>query len=272
MSECLTGIMPEPSEHLLVPAPLALVTGGAVRLGRAIALALARDGFDIVFTWHTSAQPARDLSTRIRRLGRLALPIRIDLSKSTAPARLRQALLTRLPAGAAHRLSVLINNAAIYQPTPLARLTPADFDRHLAINARAPLLLIQQLADLLAHRYRPEDPFSAGRVINLLDMHVLAQHRPDYLAYAASKAALLEITRTTALALAPKITVNAIAPGVALWNPTCTPAQRRRYLQRVPLARAGTPEDIARTVLFLVRQAPYITGQVIVVDGGRSLT
>lgn len=222
---------------------------------------------DIAFTYHQSADDAESLVEELRALGRRALPLRVDLARPGAPALIRKSLLRRLG-----RVDALINNAAIFDPTPMGRITADDVDRHLAVNARAPLLLTQALADLLAARFDPTDPATMGRVVNFVDMHAMGRPMRGFAAYNASKAALIEITLCTARELAPRVTVNAIAPGVIAWAKGFTPAQRRRYLDRVPLQRAGTPEDAAAAVLFLVRDAHYTTGQILRIDGGRLLT
>lgn len=238
---------------------VALVTGGARRVGRAIALALGRAGCDIAITCRQSCDQAASLLQALGDMGRRAVAIPIDLTAADAPMVIRQALVDRLG-----RLDVLVHNAAHYRPTPFGAITPDDFALHMNTNAMAPLLITQGLADLLGAG-------EGGRIIHLLDMHLLGRSRPGYAAYNASKAALLELTYTLARELAPKITVNAIAPGVVDWAQDMTQPQRDAYLARIPLARAGTPEDAAAAALYLARDADYLTGQVITVDGGRSL-
>lgn len=247
--------------------PVALITGGARRVGAAVCLALARVGYDIVFTYHTSSSDAHKLVKTIRELGREACAIQVNLAKPKADQLIENQLRKSFA-----RLDVLVNNASLYQRTPVGDITAKQIDEHLAINARLPLLLTQRLAPLLSAHADVRKPATLGRVINMVDMHVLGQHRKQYAAYAASKAALLELTYCLARELAPKVTVNAIAPGVVAWEESFTLKQRREYLKRVPLGRAGTPEDVATTVLYLVQQAHYVTGQVIRLDGGRLLT
>ncbi len=246
---------------------VALVTGGSQRVGREIALTLARAGMNVAITWRSQTRAAHETIQAIEALGRKALAIRVNLSSPHAASKVHQAIVHRLG-----RLDVLVNNASSYEPTPLTRLTAADFDVAMAVNARAALLLSQKLAPLLAAHAQVHQPASLGRIVNLLDLHALRQHRPGFVAYNAAKAALWGITMSLARELAPRITVNAIAPGVVAWAPSYTAAQRRKYLERVPLARAGTPQDAARAVLFFVRDGYYCTGQVLAVDGGRHLT
>lgn len=246
---------------------VALVTGGAKRVGRAIALALARSGMDVAITYRTSAADARRTAADIEALGRRALAIRIDHARAGSEAQVFRQFTRRFD-----RLDALVNNASGFAPTPLAKLTRKDFLDNMAINALGPLMLMQRFAPMLAAHFRADDPSSTGRIVNFVDIHVLGQPLRGFVAYNASKAALLETTMTLALELAPRVTVNALAPGVVAWAESYTPAQRQAYLKRVPLARAGTPEDAAAAALFLIRDAHYCTGQVIQLDGGRLWT
>ena len=247
---------------------VALVTGGAKRVGQAIALRLADEGMDIALTFNTSAAEARQTAQQIQQIGRHAHTIQADLTQPDVADSIHDQFTQRFD-----RLDVLINNAACFGPTPLGTITPGEFQRYMAINAGAPLMLIQKFAPMLAAAFDPDRPATMGRVVNLADAHITASgssHR-GYGAYNASKAALLEITRSVAVELAPKISVNALAPGVVAWSDSISPEQRERYLARVPLARPGTPDDAATAALFLIRDAHYCTGQVIFLDGGRSL-
>lgn len=250
---------------------VALVTGGAKRVGRAIALKLAQAGMDVAITYRTSPAEAGATVHDIRALGRRALAIRVDHAKPGSDEAVRRKFESTFD-----RLDALVNNASGFAPTPLMKLTPAElrktFNDNMAVNALGPLMLIRQFAPMLAAHYRKDDPASTGRIVNFVDIHVLGQPLRGYVAYNASKAALLEVTMTLALELAPKITVNALAPGVVAWAESYTPAQREAYLKRVPLGRAGTPEDAAAAALYLVRDANYCTGQVIQLDGGRLWT
>ncbi|MGE0388397.1 MAG: SDR family oxidoreductase, partial [Gammaproteobacteria bacterium] len=190
-----------------------------------------------------------------------------DLGDPDAPARIIDAV-----GSAFERLDALVNNASSFDPTPFGSIRLENWERDMAVNARAPLFLIQGLAPLLGAHYDPADPASMGRIVNFIDIHVLGEPLVGYSAYNASKAALMEITATCAMELAPKITVNAIAPGVIEWAESYSAEVRNLYMRRVPLARPGTPEDAGSAVLYLVRDAHYCTGQVIKLDGGRCLT
>jgi pteridine reductase len=156
-----------------------------------------------------------------------------------------------------------VNNASLYQPADLAHTTSELSRKLMAIHFESPLQLAQSFAPMLRQ--------SRGRVVNMIDL--LAERPwPEYLAYCASKAALANLTMGLARELAPEVTVNGIAPGVVEWPADYPETEREKYLKRVPLARAGTPQDVADLVHFLVTAGRYITGQIIRLDGGRSIT
>lgn len=238
---------------------MALVTGGARRVGRAIVLKLAENGFDVAFTYLGSEGPAEELASDLRRRGRECLAIRADLTDpSTAAGSIHDAVSSHFG-----RLDVLVNNASIYEPSGLSQTTLDQMRRLWAIHVESPLLLCQRFAPMLrANR---------GYVINMVDL--LAERPwPEYLAYCASKAGLSNLTLGLARELAPQVTVNGVAPGVVEWPADYPQAEREKYLRRVPLARAGSPQDVAETVWFLCNAGSYITGQIIRLDGGRSIT
>jgi pteridine reductase len=247
---------------------VALVTGGAKRVGAAVALRLAACGMDVAITYNTSKSEAMGVVDAIEKLNRRAIAIKVDFAQPERAASLVYKKIT----GEFDRLDALINNASMFSPTPIAKLMAKDYSLNMAVNALSPLLLIQRFAPMLAANARVDDPASLGRVVNFIDIHVMGQPLKGFVAYNASKAALQEVTRTMALELAPKITVNAIAPGVVAWAESYTPAAREAYMRRVPLARPGTPDDAADAVLFLVRHGHYCTGQTIRLDGGRLWT
>jgi pteridine reductase len=238
---------------------VALVTGGAKRVGRAIVEKLADEGFDVAFTYLSSEPEAASLEHALRsRVGR-AMAIRADLTRpeSEVPA-IADAFRQEFT-----RLDVLVNSASLYAPADLAQTT-LDLSRKLmAIHLESPLLLAQSFAPMLRQ--------SRGHVVNMVDL--LAERPwPQYLAYCASKAALMNLTLGLARELAPEVTVNGIAPGVVEWPADYPESERQKYLKRVPLGRAGTPQDVANLVHFLATGGGYITGQVIRLDGGRSIT
>jgi pteridine reductase len=229
--------------------PVALVTGGAKRVGRAIVEKLAHAGFTVAFTYNSSATAARRLE---KSLG--AIAIQADFSQPIVACN----QVFKIFSKRFHELHVLVNSASIYQPGDSVELLQSM----MAIHVETPLLLCRKFEKHLRR--------SRGHVVNMID--ILAERPwPQYLAYCASKAALANLTLSLARKLAPQVTVNGIAPGVVEW-PTDYPAsQRRKYLQRVPLKRAGTAADVANLVHFLSTDGSYITGQIIRLDGGRSL-
>ena len=232
---------------------IAMVTGGAVRVGRAIALALARGGADVALHYGRSADAAGEVADAIRRLGRRAEAFPADLSD---PAQIER-LLSQV-AEAFGRLDVLVNSAAVYYATPIDALTAEQWDRELAVNARAPALCVRHALPLMS---------AGGAIINITDASA-ESGRGGYVAYAASKGALLSLTRSLSKALAPRnIRVNSVAPGVAAFPASADDAYKAKILAGVPMRRAGTPEDIAAAVVFLAT-SDYITGQNLRVDGG----
>lgn len=240
-------------------AKVALVTGGAVRVGRGIALGLARAGFDVGITYHSSDREADQVREEIEQMGQKALSLGVDLTDAQTSC----SLVYDWVYEQFGRLDVLVNNASIYQPSSLEDLTPSQIERLFAIHFQTPLYLARHFEKMLRQ--------SKGRIINMLDL--LAQRPwPAYLGYCASKAALWSLTLGLARTLAPDVTVNGIAPGVVDWPEDYPQEEREKYLKRVPLGRAGTPEDVAQAVLFLAAGGPYITGQVLYLDGGRSIT
>ncbi|MDX1682095.1 MAG: SDR family oxidoreductase [Phycisphaeraceae bacterium] len=248
--------------------PVALVTGGARRVGRAVALELGRAGWDVAITYRTSGEAAEEVVNELEAMGRQALAIEVDFNNpGPAAETVGEAIESTFG-----RLKALVNNASCFDPSPLADVDDATLDRNLNVNARSPLKLIQRLGGLLADGADPDEPATIGRIVNFIDIHVLGEPLAGYLAYNCSKAMLREITQTAAVELAPHVTVNAIAPGVVAWADHYTEEMKENYMERVPLGRPGTPDDAAATVKYLVCDAHYCTGQVIRLDGGRFLT
>lgn len=237
---------------------VALVTGGAKRVGRAIVERLADAGYDVAFTYLSSAGEAEALADDLRARGRSAAAIRADLT------RLPEAVdaIERGFRPVFSRLDVLVNSASLYTPADLAATDLALSRKLMAIHYEAPLLLCQRFAaDLRRTR---------GHVVNMVDL--LAERPwPKFLAYCASKAALMNLTLSLARELAPDVTVNGIAPGVVEWPDDYPEPERQKYLKRVPLARPGTPQDVAAAVHYFCTAGTYVTGQILHLDGGRSI-
>lgn len=227
------------------PRKTALVTGAGVRVGEAIARALARRG------WRVAAH------YRTHRPRGFAAAIAADLATPDGPGRLAAAFRSSFD-----RLDLLVNSAAGFEELPLRETDAAAFDALMDLDARGPLLLVRALAPLLAR--------SGGSVVNIADIGGGMVAWKGYAAYCAAKAALVRTTECLALELAPRVRVNAVAPGTVLWPERYPAARRRALASRIPLRRAGTPADVASAVLYLA-EAPYVTGAVLPVDGGRHL-
>lgn len=236
--------------------PVALVTGAAIRVGRAIALELARAGHDLVIHFRTSAAQAEEVASQCVSLGVHGLPLQADLTRPDEVER----LFERIDA-AFGRLDVLVNSAAVFRCTPAWDLSDEDLDLHLDVNLKAPYRCAVLASRRMRHR--------GGCIVNIADV---AAERPfrDHVPYCVSKAALVMMTRSMAKAYAPRIRVNAVSPGTVLFREDEDEDLRRRVIARIPLGRVGSAEDVARAVRFLV-ESPHITGAILPVDGGRSL-
>lgn len=236
--------------------PLALVTGAAHRIGRAVALELARQGFAIGLHYHQSEELARQTAAELEAVGVPAYLLPADLSDSAQI----DALFDRL-AQLPHPLRVLVNSAAVMPRGDLRDLPVEQWDAVFDLNLRAPWLCARAAARQMGS--------AGGTVINITDSGA-SKAWTGFPAYIVSKAALESLTRLLARALAPAVRVNAVAPGLILPSPDLPPEQWQRLVDRLPLRAEGQPEDVARAVLFLITN-PYITGQVLAVDGGYQL-
>lgn len=235
---------------------VALVTGGAVRLGRAISLGLAEAGFDLVVHYRSSRAGADEVVRAAGMLGRRCVAAPGDLADAGAPAALVEAAQA-----AFGRLDLVVNNAASFDERPLAEVDAEAWDAVMDLNVRAPHLLVRAAAPLLRE--------ARGSVVNVLDLSAF-QPWMGYPAHAVSKAALAHLTRIQARALAPDVRVNGVAPGAVL-PPDDFGRERVEALRaRTPLGVLGTPEDVVRAVLYLA-WAPFVTGEILTVDGGRLL-
>jgi NAD(P)-dependent dehydrogenase (short-subunit alcohol dehydrogenase family) len=235
----------------------ALITGGARRIGRALALAAADAGYDIVIHCRASEAEADQLAQEIAARGRRAAVVNADLA-STAEV---QSLVPEASA-ALGPITLLVNNASIFQDDRIGGLDADQWDAQMAVNLKAPVLLAQAFAAQL-----PEG--EEGLIVNLLDQRVLKPD-PRFFSYGLSKAALWTATRTLAQALAPRIRVNGIGPGPTLPSIHQTPESFAAEAAAVPLQRRATPEAIAQALRYLIA-APLVTGQMIAVDGGQHL-
>lgn len=235
--------------------PAALVTGGAVRLGRAIALALAGAGYDIALHYGRSAAAAAQTADEIRALGAACWSYSLDLRDAEAIPGMVAAARAALPG-----LCVLVNSASAYAQAPIGATTAALFDEQLAVNLRAPFFLTQAFAREVGR----------GHVINIIDNKV-GFNQFQYAAYLLAKKGLAELTRMAAVELAPAIQVNGVAPGVVLPAGTRSPEYVAWRVSGIPLRRQGAVEDITGAIRYLLA-SPFVTGQILTVDGGEALT
>ena len=242
------------------PHPVALITGGAKRVGAVVARTLHAAGYDLVLHCRHSKAEAEGLAADLSaQRADSVLVLQADLADLPSLPKLIDSALARYG-----RLDALINNASAFYPTPLESATPAQWNELFASNAQAPFFLAQATLPALRAAH--------GAIVNMVDVYAeraLAEHP----IYVMAKAALAAMTRCLALDLGPEIRVNGVAPGAVLWPSDGKPyAEQETMLARTPLQRSGAPEDVASAVLWLLRDAPFVTGQVIRVDGGRSVT
>jgi pteridine reductase len=235
------------------PRPVALVTGAAHRVGRALATGLAREGYDIALHYHSSGSKVDDAVAAIEGAGSNASLFRADLTLPDAPGQLVRDVMARC-----ERLDVVVNAAAVMLRMPLGEITADAWDSVLNLNLRAPFLVAQEAA-----RHLPD----GGVIINIADLAAF-ETWPAYLPHGISKSGVVYLTRALARVLAPKIRVNAIAPGTVLLPEDFDLSAAAHLNATTPLKREGTPEDVVDAMLYLLR-AGYVTGETILVDGGR---
>ncbi len=236
---------------------VALITGGARRLGAAIAEELHAARYRLAIHCQHSTAEAAALAARLNALRPAsAFVVTADLRDESATS----ALVSTV---AAHwgRLDALVNNAAVFQPAPLACATSEEWSQTMDVNLRAPFLLAQAAAPLLAA--------AEGAIVNITDIYA-DRPKAGFVIYCAAKAGLAGLTRALARELAPAVRVNGVAPGAILWPETASADTRQALLDRTPLGRCGEPADIAQAVRYLL-EARFVTGQIIAVDGGRNL-
>ena len=237
----------------------ALITGAGKRIGAAIARKLHENDINVAIHYRGSADPAEELAAELNaQRDESAFTVQADLLDIEQLERMVAEVVSR-----SGSLEILLNNASTFYPTPLADVTLADWDDLLGTNLKAPLFLSKAAAPYLSQ--------AQGTIVNIVDIH---SQRPlkNHPVYGPAKAGLAMLTRSLAKDLAPDIRVNGVSPGAILWpEDGMSESAALSIVKQVPLKRVGEPNDIARTVLFLVKDAPYITGQIIPVDGGRSI-
>lgn len=237
----------------------ALVTGAAKRIGAAIARGLHAAGANVVIHYHSSSADADTLVAELEaeRPGS-AFAVRADLTDVRAIRELVESVI-----GRTGRLDILVNNASTFYPTPLGSVTEAQWDELIGSNLKAPLFLCQAALPALRD--------AKGVIVNIVDVHAQRPLRNHPL-YGAAKAGLAMLTRSLAKDLGPEIRVNGVSPGAILWPEAGMPEHiQKNIIREIALKRPGEPADVAAAVVFLVRDAPYVTGQILAVDGGRSV-
>ncbi|MCS7055462.1 MAG: SDR family oxidoreductase [Thermoflexales bacterium] len=240
-----------------IAGAVVLITGAAQRVGRAVALDLAARGAHIAFSYYLASEPWRDTADAIARLGVRSLAMQADVTRAADVRALAQATLQHFG-----RVDVLINNASIWLRKPALEISEAEWDAELNLNAKAPFMMAQAVAPHMIAQGR-------GLIINITDLSAF-QTWPGCAHHAAGKAALVALTRVLALEWAPQVRVNAIAPGTVLLPDDADDAKRQWAIEKSALKRIGSPDDVARTVRYLIEE-DFATGAVYFVDGGRSL-
>ena len=237
-----------------------LITGAARRVGAAIARRLHRAGASLMLHYRSSEREVQALQTELNaaRKNSVAL-VQADLLDVAGLAEIVKNTISRF-----ERLDALVNNASTFFPTPVGEITPASWDNLIGTNLRAPLFLAQAAA--------PHLKKTSGSIVNITDIHA---ERPlkSYVIYSVAKAGLAGLTRSLARELAPEVRVNGIAPGAIVWpeDGSFDEVTRQRIISHTLLRRTGEPDDVARAVYYLIVEAPYVTGEIIAVDGGRSI-
>jgi pteridine reductase len=237
----------------------ALITGGAKRIGATIAETLHNNGFNVAIHYNSSSDSAEQLCAQFNAKKQdSSIAIGADLLDQSSLENLIPSLIEKTK-----RLDVLVNNASTFYPTPIEKIALEDWENLFGTNLKAPLFLSKYAAKYLRQ--------SRGTIINIIDIHSKKPLK-DHPIYGSAKSGLAMLTRSLASDLAPAVRVNGISPGLILW-PENNPSDqvKNNILQQIPLKKIGTSEDIANCVLFLIEDAPYITGEIIAVDGGRSM-
>ena len=237
----------------------ALVTGGGKRIGATIAETLHNKGFNVAIHYNSSCDAADQLCAQLNAKKQdSSIAIGADLIDQDSLENLIPSLIEKTK-----RLDVLINNASTFYPTPIEKITLEDWENLLGTNLKAPLFLSKYAAKYLKQ--------SQGIIINIIDIHSKKPLK-EHPIYSSAKSGLAMLTRSLASDLAPDIRVNGISPGLILW-PENNPSEqvKNNILQQIPLKKIGNSKDIANCALFLIEDAPYITGEIIAVDGGRSM-
>jgi len=237
---------------------VAFVTGAATRVGRVIALALAGQGAHVAITYLSDQEPWQATLAEIQALGVEGMALPMDVCQTGRPVACVQCVVEHFG-----RLDILVNNASVWLSTPFLDITCQEWEQALSVNLTGPFLCSQAVAPTMLQQ-------QSGLIVNITDLSAY-QTWPNYAHHSASKAGLVALTRVMAVELAPYVRVNAIAPGTVLLPDHASPEKQRWAIENSLLKRVGSPEDVARTVLFLA-EMDFVTGAVYFVDGGRALT
>jgi len=235
-----------------------LITGSSDRVGRIIALTLAQHGANIIIHYHSNKDKALGTKSEISKLGRNVIAVQGDLSERSDWLSIKNDILRNLD-----QIDVLINNAAIFYPTPFFDSREEDWDNFMNVNLKSVYLGSQIIGEEMVKQ-------GAGKIINIADVSGETIW-PGYIPYCVSKAGVIALTKGLAKVLAPNVTVNCIAPGTVLLAKDYDENEEEKLIQRTPLKRIGSPQDIANTALFLIEGSDFITGAVLKVDGGRTI-
>ncbi|MCB0300263.1 MAG: SDR family oxidoreductase [Calditrichaeota bacterium] len=235
-----------------------LVTGSANRVGKATALMLAKKGGRLVIHYNSSAAKARETEKEVAAIGEPPLLVQGDLSREKSWIALRDRILERFG-----KIDVLVNNAAIFYKTPFLQSTEKEWDHFMDVNLKSTYFGCRIMGEVMVRQQR-------GKIINLAD---IAPERvwPSYIPYCVSKAGVVALTKGLAKALAPHVSVNAVAPGAVMLPKDFDAGQAENLRKKIPLQRFGSAEDIAKTIAFLIEGGDFINGEIIKVDGGQSI-
>jgi len=238
---------------------ICLVTGSAIRVGKAIALTLAGKGAKLAVHYNSREDKAQETVKQIRTIGNEAIVLKGDISQKEDWLRMRDSLLEKWG-----RIDILVNNASIFSRTPFLSINDKDWNQFMDINLRGTFYGCQIMGEIMLQN-------QSGKIINIADVSADSVW-PNYIPYCISKAGVIALTKGLAKAFAPHITVNAVSPGTVMLAEKYDEEEENFLIDRTPLKRVGEPQDIANSVAFLLEGSDFITGTVINVDGGRSLT
>lgn len=238
---------------------ICLVTGSAIRVGKAIALTLAGKGAKLAVHYNSHEDKAHETAEQIRKIGGEAIVLKADISQKEDWIRMRDFILKKWG-----KIDILVNNAAIFYRTPFLKISDDQWNHFMNINLKGVFLGCQIMGEVMLKN-------KSGKIINIADVSAEAAW-PNYIPYCISKAGVIALTKGLAKAFAPHITVNAVSPGTVMLAEEYDKDEESYLMDRTPLKRVGEPQDIANSVAFLIEGSDFITGAVINVDGGRSLT